>query len=358
MTGDFLAPVRALTLSHCSRKIFLQLQKRGGSMIRIINEHRDPRINLAVEEYALNYLDPNEEYVILWQNEPTVVVGRNQNTVAEVNGPFIKERGIHVVRRLSGGGAVYHDLGNLNFTFIVDAQKERVSNFEYFTRPVIEALASLGVKAEFSGRNDITIDGKKFSGNAQYWSKNRLLHHGTILFNSDLDVVGQALNVQADKLQSKGVKSVRSRVTNIYPYMPNPISIEEFKAVLLEFLIPGKRQDYTLSDAEWAVVQQLKEKRYARWEWNYGASPECEMEKQRRFPGGKLELRFNVADGLIRDLTIFGDFFGRRDAAELAEQLNGTQFRESAVAEVLARVDFEEYFALISREEFLQCLFE
>ncbi|HHW73213.1 MAG TPA: lipoate--protein ligase, partial [Firmicutes bacterium] len=199
---------------------------------------------------------------------------------------------------------------------------------------------------------------KKFSGNAQYWSKNRLLHHGTILFNSDLDVVGQALNVQADKLQSKGVKSVRSRVTNIYPYMPNPISIEEFKAVLLEFLIPGKRQDYTLSDAEWAVVQQLKEKRYARWEWNYGASPECEMEKQRRFPGGKLELRFNVVDGLIRDLTIFGDFFGRRDAAELAEQLNGTQFRESAVAEVLARVDFEEYFALISREEFLQCLFE
>lgn len=218
-------------------------------MIRIINEHRDPRINLAVEEYALNYLDPNEEYVILWQNEPTVVVGRNQNTVAEVNGPFIKERGIHVVRRLSGGGAVYHDLGNLNFTFIVDAQKERVSNFEYFTRPVIEALASFGVKAEFSGRNDITIDGKKFSGNAQYWSKNRLLHHGTILFNSDLDVVGQALNVQADKLQSKGVKSVRSRVTNIYPYMPNPISIEEFKAVLLEFLIPGKRQDYTLSDS-------------------------------------------------------------------------------------------------------------
>lgn len=209
-------------------------------MIRIVNDHTDPRINLAVEEYALNYLDPGEEYVILWQNEPTVVIGRNQNTLAEVNGPFIKERGIHVVRRLSGGGAVYHDLGNLNFTFIVDAEKERVSNFEYFTRPVIQALASLGVQAEFSGRNDITIDGKKFSGNAQYWSKGRLLHHGTILFNSDLAVVQEALNVKVDKLQSKGVKSVRSRVTNIYPYLKTPITIEEFKEVLWQYLIPGR----------------------------------------------------------------------------------------------------------------------
>jgi len=204
-------------------------------MIRIVNDHTDPRINLAVEEYALNYLDPREEYVILWQNEPTVVVGRNQNTVAEVNAPFIKERGIHVVRRLSGGGAVYHDFGNLNFTFIVDAQKEMVSNFEYFTRPVIQALASLGVEAEFSGRNDITIDGKKFSGNAQYWSKNRLLHHGTILFNSQLDVVQEALNVSADKLQSKGVKSVRSRVTNIYPYLKTPLLLTSSKRSCCSF---------------------------------------------------------------------------------------------------------------------------
>lgn len=327
-------------------------------MIRIVNDHTDPRINLAVEEYALNYLDPSQDYVILWQNEPTVVVGRNQNTVAEVNGPFIKERGINVVRRLSGGGAVYHDWGNLNFTFIVDADKEMVSNFEYFTKPVIEALASLGVKAEFSGRNDITIDGKKFSGNAQYWSKNRLLHHGTIMFNSDLDVVQEALNVKADKLQSKGVKSVRSRVTNIYPYLSNPISIEEFKEVLLQFLIPGERRDYVLSEEEWAIVHKLKEERYAKWEWNYGASPECEMEKERRFAGGKLELKLNVVEGLIQGLKIFGDFFGRRDVAELEQLLNGRQYRESAVAEALEQVEFEEFFFGITREDFLQCLFD
>jgi len=327
-------------------------------MIRIVNDHTDPRINLAVEEYALNYLDPGEEYVILWQNEPTVVIGRNQNTLAEVNGPFIKERGIHVVRRLSGGGAVYHDLGNLNFTFIVDAEKERVSNFEYFTRPVIQALASLGVQAEFSGRNDITIDGKKFSGNAQYWSKGRLLHHGTILFNSDLAVVQEALNVKVDKLQSKGVKSVRSRVTNIYPYLKTPITIEEFKEVLWQYLIPGGSQEYVLSAEEWAVVHKIKEERYARWDWNYGASPECEIEKEARFTGGKLELKFNVRDGLLQDLHIFGDFFGRRDVKELAAKLNGTQYREEAVRKVLAESEFGEYFFNITREEFLQCLFD
>jgi len=287
-----------------------------------------------------------------------VVIGRNQNTLAEVNSTFVKERGIHVVRRLSGGGAVYHDLGNLNFTFIVDAERERVSNFEYFTRPVIQALASLGVKAEFSGRNDITIDGKKFSGNAQYWSKGRLLHHGTILFNSDLSVVQEALNVKADKLQSKGVKSVRSRVTNIYPYLQKPITIEEFKEVLWKYLVPhGEGREYILSPEEWDIVHKIKEERYARWDWNYGASPECEVEKEARFSGGKLELKFNVRAGLIEDLHIFGDFFGRRDVTELAQMLNGTPYRDDAVEQVLAEAEFEEFFFNITREEFLHCLF-
>lgn len=327
-------------------------------MIKIVNNNTDPGINLAVEEYALNYLDPSEEYAILWQNEPAVIIGRNQNTVAEVNGPFIKEHGIHVVRRLSGGGAVYHDFGNLNFTFIVNSEKNMVSNFEHFTKPVIQALASLGVKAEFSGRNDITIDGKKFSGNAQYWSKNRLLHHGTILFNSDLSVVQEALNVKVDKLQSKGVKSVRSRVTNIYPYLQNPISIDEFKETLWRYLIPNSiGQEYVLTEKEWAVVHELKDRRYGQWEWNYGASPECEMEKEERFAGGKLELKLNVVDGLIQDLNIFGDFFGKKDVAELATMLSGKQYRESVIAHFLVEIPFEDYFIAITRDEFLHCLF-
>ena len=252
-------------------------------MIKIVNENTDPRINLAVEEYALNYLDPREDYAILWQNEPAVIIGRNQNTVAEVNAPYIKEHGIHVVRRLSGGGAVYHDFGNLNFTFIVDADKTVVSNFEYFTKPVIEALASLGVKAEFSGRNDITIDGQKFSGNAQYWSKDRLLHHGTILYNSDLSVVQEALNVKLDKIQSKGVKSVRSRVTNIFPHLPKPITIDEFKETLWRFQIPGDKAEGMSLPKGWAIIRSSA---LCKVGWN-GASPEARS-RRKSAAGGKL----------------------------------------------------------------------
>ncbi|HKM42386.1 MAG TPA: lipoate--protein ligase [Limnochordia bacterium] len=327
-------------------------------MIKVINENTDPRINLAVEEYALNYLDPSQDYAILWQNEPAVIVGRNQNTIAEVNAPYIKEHGIHVVRRLSGGGAVYHDFGNLNFTFIVDAQKSVVSNFAYFTKPVIDALAHLGVKAEFSGRNDITISGQKFSGNAQYWSKNRLLHHGTILFNSDLSVVQEALNVKADKIQSKGIKSVRSRVTNILPHLPHPVTIEEFKETLWRFLIPdGTSNEYVLTEEDWSVIKNLKDRRYNQWDWNYGASPESEIEKEGRFAGGKLELKFNVTDGVIQDMNIFGDFFGRNSAHQFAQLLNGNDYRESVVGEFLKTVEFEGYFIGITRDDFIHCLF-
>ncbi|NLM54614.1 MAG: lipoate--protein ligase [Firmicutes bacterium] len=327
-------------------------------MIRIVNEHKLPQFNLALEEYALNYLDCSHPYVIIWQNEPSVIIGRNQNTLAEVNLKYVKEHNIHVVRRLSGGGAVYHDLGNLNFTFIVDGEKGVVSNFEFFTRPVIKALHSLGVKAEFSGRNDITIDGKKFSGNAQYWSKNRLLHHGTILFNSDLAVVQEALSVKTDKLQSKGIKSVRSRVTNIYPYMKTPVTIEEFKEILLKFMQEEQAgQDLILTPEQIAEVEKLKEKRYARWEWNFGESPECDVVKEQRFAGGKLELHLNIRTGRISDLRIFGDFFGTLPVQELAEKLNGRQYRESDVAAALEEVDFSQYFLGISPEEFLECMF-
>ena len=169
----------------------------------------------------------------------------------------------------------------------------------------------------------------------------------------------EALNVKADKLQSKGVKSVRSRVTNIYPYLKTPITIDEFKETLWRYLIPGgEGKEYILNDEEWAIVHEIKEKRYAKWEWNYGASPECEMEKEARFTGGKLELKLNVTDGLIRDMAIFGDFFGEKDVTELANMLNGKQYRESVIADFLAEIPFEEYFIGITRDEFIKCLFD
>jgi lipoate---protein ligase len=329
-------------------------------MISIRNECTDPRFNIALDEYATKYLNPNEDYVILWQNEPSVIIGRNQNTIEEINSRYINEHNIHVVRRLSGGGAVYHDLGNLNFSFIVNNDKDVVSNFKKFTEPVINALRNLGVNAEFSGRNDITIDGKKFSGNAQYYSGKRLLHHGTILFNSDLTVVQDALNVKQDKIESKGVKSVRSRVTNVYPNLPQKISIEEFKDTLLKFLMQDenyKEKEYILSEGDLEKINEFKENRYSKWEWNYGQSPSFDIEKGKRFAGGKLELRFNVSEGRVQALKIFGDFFGKKEVTEVEVLLTGKLYKEDIIKGALTSIDFENYFSAITIEDFIECMF-
>lgn len=332
-------------------------------MISIRNTSRDPHFNLALEEYVVKYMDPKEDYVILWQNEPSVIIGRNQNTIEEINVKYIKDNNIHVVRRLSGGGAVYHDLGNLNFTFIVRSSSDVVSNFRKFTEPVVNALKSFGVNAEFTGRNDITIDGKKFSGNAQYYYGDRLLHHGTILFNSDLAVVQNALNVKPDKIESKGVKSVRSRVTNIYPYLKEEISLENFKDSMLKLLMQDegyKEKEYTLTEKDLTVIRELMEKRYSLWKWNYGESPECNIEKGKRFAGGKLDLRFNVKGGnesTISHIKILGDFFGKKEITELESKLVGTLYKENNVRDLLNSLDFENYFAGITIDNFIDCMF-
>lgn len=329
-------------------------------MIRIENKSKNPCFNLALEEYALKHLDVDHPIIILWQNEPSIIIGRNQNTIEEINSKYIKNHGINVVRRLSGGGAVYHDLGNINYTFITHRSGENITNFEKFTRPVIETLKKLDVPAEFTGRNDITIEGKKFSGNAQYSYRNKLLHHGTILFDSDLSVVQEALNVKADKVQSKGIKSVRSRVTNIKPYLKDPIGLEEFQNLLTETMFANAGEEprqYGLTENDLVEINKLMESRYKKWEWTYGESPDFNIQKSKRYGGGSLDLRMNVKDGLIKDCKIFGDFFGQEDVKALSDHLIDQQFHEASVLEVLDTVDFSKYFHQISKEDFIDCLF-
>lgn len=329
-------------------------------MISIRNECKDPRFNLALEEYVFYNFDTSNEYVILWQNEPSVIIGRNQNTIEEINSKFIKENNINVVRRMSGGGAVYHDLGNLNYTFIVNSDQDVISNFKKFTQPVVSTLAKLGVKAEFSGRNDITIEGKKFSGNAQHYAKGRLLHHGTILFNSDLRVVQEALNVKINKLQSKGVKSVRSRVTNVFPFLKEKITVDEFKDTLLRFILNDdnyKEKEYVLTGSDLTAINALIENKYATWEWNYGESPAFEVEKSQRYEGGQLSLKYNVVDGTLQGLKIYGDFFGKQDIGDIEKLLMNKQFQEEAIRKVLQGIDFNEYFTGISVDNFIECMF-
>lgn len=329
-------------------------------MICIKNNCLDPRFNLALEEYVIKEMDPREDYLLLWQNSPSVIIGRNQNTVEEINMEFVERHGIHVVRRLSGGGAVYHDLGNLNFTFVTTGEDEIPNNFRRFTEPVIKALARLGVKAEHTGRNDITIDGKKFSGNAQYYYRDRVLHHGTILFNSDLDMVQKVLKVRADKIASKGIKSVRSRVTNVIDYLPRKITLAEFKELLEKMLLEDsgeKSRYYELSERDLSRVRQLMEQRYNTWEWNYGRSPAFTFQKGERFAGGYLEVRLDVQKGFIARCKIHGDFFGRREVEELEALFTGARYEPAALRDLLTGVEVEEYMAGITQENLLSCLF-
>lgn len=319
----------------------------------------DPHFNLAAEEYVLKNLDPEEEYLLLWQNEPSIIIGRHQNTLAEINLDYVRENKIHVVRRLSGGGAVYHDLGNLNFTFIKKAVQSDLLDFKSFTEPVIRALAKLGVKAELKGRNDLTIDGRKFSGNAQYLYKNNILSHGTLFFDSDLTRLQKALKVQKDKIESKGVKSVRSRVTNIKEHLKEDITIEEFKKAIRDAVaeIQGENfVQYEFTEEDLKKIRTLMEKRFLTWDWNYGQSPACNIRNSKRFDGGKVEVLLEVDKGHIVNGKIYSDFLGLVSLADFEEGLKGLRYEEDVIRDYLKKHDLQKLFGNIGQEELLSCL--
>lgn len=326
-------------------------------MLEIINLLTDPFYNLALEEYCLNNFD-DREILILWQNMPTVVIGRNQNTIEEINLDFVQEKDIKVVRRLSGGGAVYHDLGNLNFTFIVnDHSGLNRYDFARFTRPVISALEKMGVRAEDNGRNDITIEGKKFSGNAQYRRGHKLLHHGTLLFNSDLEEMVRVLNVDPEKIISKGVKSVRSRVTNIAEHLTEPVDINIFKNILTQTIFGDQiHEQYMLNQDETNAVKRLKEEKYSTWEFVFGSSPPFNLVKKAQFDWGNIKVHLNIKRGRIEACIIYGDFFAGQDIAELSRHLYGIEYREEAIRKCLEAVNISSYLPQIDSEEMVKLL--
>ncbi|HET8865611.1 MAG TPA: lipoate--protein ligase [Gracilimonas sp.] len=320
----------------------------------------DPHINLALEEYALRNFGQEDDYLLFYINEPSIIIGRNQNTLEEINDEYVKRKGIHVVRRMSGGGAVYHDLGNLNFSFITEHKKENLNNFLKFNEPVIEILREMGVPAEMSGRNDILANGRKISGNAQFSTGKRMFSHGTLLYCSDLDEVVKALNVKMSKIQSKGHKSVRSRVANIIEFIKNKtMSVSEFRQRILDGLYKQKDSFdiYVLSEKEWNEVYKLKEEKYGTWDWNFGNSPKFNIQRVKRFPAGEIDLRLDVHNGYIENLTIYGDFFGQQPVSELNEILTGVRYDPVEIANSLETVDTKKYFGDIEKENILNLFY-
>lgn len=329
-------------------------------MIYIVNKSNDPAYNIALEEYCFKNLKQFDKVFILWINEPAIIVGKHQNTLAEINAEFVKENGIHVVRRITGGGAVYHDLNNLNYT-IISNEEEGGSNFDFktFSQPVIATLKDLGVDAEFSGRNDITIDGKKICGNAQAYIDGRVMHHGCLLFDTDLSVLSKALEVSKETVDPKGVKSVRSRVDNILPNLPDKISVNEFADKILEQMKKEfpEMKEYVFSKEEEREIEKARNEKFAHWDWNYGNNPAAGVVRETRFTAGKVQVFTNIKGGLITDIKFYGTFFGKNsDLSEVENALKGVKYTPEDVKAVLSKIDTVQYFAGFSLDELTEAI--
>lgn len=296
----------------------------------------NPYYNLALEDYF--FTTAEEDVFLLWQNSNTIVVGKYQNTIEEINQQFVYENCIKVARRLSGGGAVYHDMGNLNFTFITKKSEVNIFNFEHFTKHIVEVLEGLGVKAEFNSRNDITIKGRKFSGNSQYVKNDKILHHGTLLFDSNLEILVSALNVGDAKIESKAIQSIHERVTNIKEHLTEDITLDDFKKAMKEHVFAQysdiKEYQLTMEDEE--KIERLEKEKYGTWEWNYGESPQCNIRKEGKCDSGIVQAFINVIDGKINNIKFYGDFFADESLADLEKSLKGCKYSaDSTIDEVL-----------------------
>lgn len=335
-------------------------------MYYVVMKSNDIRRNLATEQYLMNQKNFDEPLLLFYIEKPCIIVGRNQNTYEEINQKYIEDNHITVTRRLSGGGGIYQDLGNLCFSFVVDADSEQFGDFKSFTQPIVDALHEMGAtSAEVSGRNDMLVAGKKFSGNAMYTKNGKTFSHGTLSWNVDLDVLTQALNVPADKIASKGIKSIRQRVTNLKDHV-NPeyqnMSTEEFRDVLLLNLFNAKSlpeiadREYQLTEADEQAIDKIFNDLYSNWDWVYGKSPKSTIQKRKHFDFGTIDARLLIENGKIANVKFYGDFFGSGDANDLAEKLAGTIYDREHLAAALEPIDTTPYFTGIPKTELVELL--
>ena len=326
-------------------------------MLIIYNENTDPYFNMAVEEFLFNKF--NDNIFMLWRNDNAIIVGKHQNTLSEINLEKVKEYNVKVIRRLSGGGAVFHDLGNLNFTFIMNQNGEEIVNFKKFTQPIIDVLNDLGVPAKFEGRNDLTINGKKFSGNAVHVSKNRMLQHGTILFASEIKNLNDVLKVNPLKYKDKAVKSVKARVTNVSEHLKEKITLNELIQLIFKRIkqIYPDSKNYEFTDKDINEINKLVVNKYSTWDWNFGWHSKYDFEKLIHTNGGNIEFHLNVDDGIIKDCKIYGDYFNIDDTYVIEKILIGTKHEENEIRKKLQNINIDNYFKNVSLDEIIEGLF-
>ncbi|MBR2277493.1 MAG: lipoate--protein ligase [Leuconostoc sp.] len=328
--------------------------------MRYINYfNQDAYTNIAMDAWLLKNLKPKEPVFSLWQNKRAVIVGENQNTFSEVNSDYVDLHNVEVVRRVSGGSAVYHDLGNICFTFFVPVSSSARVDFHQFVQPMADALESLGIHVDISGRNDLEIEGKKVSGNAQRYAGGYLMHHGTLLWDTDVDAMVRSLNVADEKFISKAAKSVRARVGNIKDYAPKDLTIDKFIDQLSYYLTnEGQDGEYKLNANQKSDILMLRDKKFSQWSWNYGQSPQFMYNNHAKFSGGSIDVQIDVHDGKITDINFTGDFLGVRDWREMKSQLLGIPFTYEYVANILEKNKDGQYFGSITNNELLETFFQ
>lgn len=323
-------------------------------MLLINSLSQNAYFNIASEEYLLHRF-PTEDLFLLYVNAPSIIVGKFQNTLAEINLDYVEEKGIKVVRRMSGGGAVYHDLGNLNFSFHTLLGQNDFGDFSFFTKPVLNMLNTLGVPAELKGRNDLLVEGKKFSGNAKLARHGKMIQHGTILLNSEMEVLGEALKVNPLKFIDKATKSNRGRVTNLIDYLPKETTTETLKELLTAEIIKNnpEAKRYQLSLEDLAGIEQLMEEKYETWDWNFGFSPQYNFKKAIKIPAGFIEVHLDVVHGIIEKAKIFGDFFASMPIEDLEVQLIGKKHQTTDLENLFTSMDLTLFFGKVTAEEIL-----
>lgn len=327
-------------------------------MLLIHNHSTDPYFNHALEEYFLT--KGKSEYFILWRSSPCVLIGRNQNAFREVNLGYVEENNMPVVRRLSGGGAIYNDLGNILFGFISNDTKDVLGDFKRFTAPILLMLQDFGLCAELSGRNDLMLDGRKISGNAQARHDSRLLHHGSLLYSADLGKLSQALNVNPLKFKDKAIKSTIGRVGNISDLLPEPMDIDTFIQRIFEYVLhsDSNNQVYELTSTDLTEIEMLKTKKTATWEWNFGQSPKSSYISEKKCTGGIVEVHAEIHGGKLQHIKFYGDFFGTLNLSDLEEQLTMIPYEYETVKQVLISIPLDQYMKNIQVQDLLELLFQ